>query len=272
MKRSILVVVAVLLVAGVSGIADAETKGNIYTNKFVGLSFPVPEGWYIATDNETKELMPEAARVMGLDDPVARATVAQMPGKVLLMVSEAPLKSDVQTANRNIIFAVINAREIKKEVGSGAEYLRHVARGMSDKQPAAGVSDITTQHLGGVEFHRLNMSIPMQGMTVHMCQLARLHNDYILILNFSADTDASLAGLLQVADNLRLSAPSQALDTSKEGKLFRDATTIKVKKSGWNLLQLGGVILIGIGLFFVFRPLGIIVIVGALIYYFSSLG
>lgn len=58
MKRSILVVLAVLLVVDVSGIANAQAKVNVYSNKFVGLRFSVPEGWYIATDNETKELMP----------------------------------------------------------------------------------------------------------------------------------------------------------------------------------------------------------------------
>jgi len=268
MKRSILVVLAVLLVAGSWSIANAETKGNVYSNKFLGLSFPVPEGWYVATDSETKTLMPDAARVMGLDDPVAKATVAQMPGKVLLMVSERPFNSDVQSANRNIIFVAINAREMKNVVSSGADYLGHVARGMREKQPSAAVSDIVTQRLGGEEFHRLNVSFPMQGITVYMSQLARVHNDYLVILNMSADSEGNLTGLVQVADNLRLSGVSQAVDSSAEGKSFRDATTIKVKKPGWNLLQLGGVILIGIGLLFVFPPLGIIVIVGALIYYF----
>jgi len=120
MKRSVLVVLAVLLVTVGWGIAKAQTKGNVYSNKFVGLTFSVPDGWYIATDKQTKGLMPDAARVMGLDDPVAKATVAQMPGKVLLLVSERPFSSDVQSV-RNIIFVAINAREMKTEVRSGAD-------------------------------------------------------------------------------------------------------------------------------------------------------
>ena len=87
MKQPILSILAFLVVAGISGIANGETEGNVYSNKFIGLSFAVPEDWYIATDNETKEIMPDAARIMGLDGPAVKAVVAQMPGKVLLMVT-----------------------------------------------------------------------------------------------------------------------------------------------------------------------------------------
>lgn len=65
---------AVLLVSGISGYLNAQTKENLYSNNFVGLKVLVPEGWYIATANETKNIMPDAARVMGLDDPAAKGS------------------------------------------------------------------------------------------------------------------------------------------------------------------------------------------------------
>ena len=106
--RSILLVLAVFLVTGGWGITNAQTKGVVYTNKFVGLTFSVPERWYIATDNETEGLIKDAERVMGLDDPSVKSLVAQMPGMMLVMVSERPFCSDVQSANSNIILVVIN--------------------------------------------------------------------------------------------------------------------------------------------------------------------
>lgn len=236
------------------GVANAQTKGNVYSNKFVGLSFSVPEGWYIATDNETKDLMPDAARVIGLDDPSAKSVVAQMPGIVLLMVSERPFSSDVQSANRNIIFVAINAREMKNEVRSGADYLGHVARGMRESQPSATVSDIITQRLGGEEFHRMNVRLPMQGITVHMSQLARIHNDYIVILNMSADSDNGLTELIEIAaNNMRLSAVPQAVDSSPEGTSFRKKSSLNISgssgssTSGGNLLKNIGIILMILG-------------------------
>ena len=231
------------------GDANAQTKGNVYSNKFVGLSFSFPEGWYIATDNETKDLMPDAAIVMGLDDPVAKSVVAQMPGMVLLMVSERPFTTDVQSANRNIIFVAINAREMKNEVRSGADYLGHVARGMRESQANATVSDIITQRLGGDEFHRLNVRLPMQGITVHMSQLARIHNDYIVILNMSADSDNGLTELVEIAaTNMQLSAVPQAVDSSPEGESFRKQSSITPpSSSGSNPLKTIGIILMVLG-------------------------
>ena len=252
MKRSILVVVAVLLATCGWGVANAQTtKGNVYSSKFVGLSFSVPDGWYIATDNKTKDLMPDAARVMGLDDPAAKAVVAQMPGMVLLMVSERPFSSEVQSANRNVIFVAINARNMKNEVRSGADYLGHVARGMRESQPNATVSDIVTQSLGGEEFNRLNVRLPMQGVTVHMSQLARIHNDYIVILNMSADSDNGLAELARIVDNnMRLASVSQEVDSSAEGATFRNKATLDVSSSsgsGGNPLKTIGIILMVLG-------------------------
>lgn len=252
MKRSILVVVAVLLVTCGWGVANAQTRGNVYSNKFVGLSVSVPDGWYITTDNETKELiMRDGARVMGLDDPADKAVMAQMPGMVLLMVSERPFSSEVQSANRNIIFTAINARNMKNEVRSGADYLGHVAQGMRESQPNATVSDIVTQSLGGEEFHRWNVKLPIEGITAHVSQLARIHNDYIVILNMTADSGNGLAELVRIVDNnMRLASVSHAVDSSPEGASFRNKATLDVSSSsglGGNPLKTIGIILMVLG-------------------------
>jgi len=216
----------------------------------------VPEGWYVVSDNEINELMPDAVRVMGLDHPAAKEMVAQMPGKVLIMVSERPFEGD------NIIIEAINAREMKDEVGSGADYLYHVARGMRESQPSATVSEIITHRLGGEKFYRLNVSIPMQGIIVHMCQMARVHNDYLVILNMSADSESSVTRLVQVADNnMRLSAVPQAVDNSQEGQSFRTEATLNLSgssgdsSSGGNLLKNIGLLLMVLGAIWVVKSL-----------------
>ena len=240
MKQSILSILAFLVVAGISGIANGETEGNVYSNKFVGLNFAVPEDWYIATDNETKEIMPDAARIMGLDAPAVKAVVAQMPGKVLLIVSERPFSSDVQSANRSISFVAMNARNIKNEVGSGGDFLALAAQGMRKTQPTAAISDIVTQRLGGEEFHRFNVSIPMQGITAHTCQLARIHNDYLLILTIAADRESNLTGLVQVVNNnMRLSSVFWAVDSSPEGQFFRQQSSINLSGSSGQRSSVG---------------------------------
>lgn len=256
MKRSIPVVLAVLLVTSGWGVANAQTKQNVYSNKFVGLSFSVPDGWYVATDNETKDVMPDVARVTGLDDPSAKAVLAQLPGMVLLLVSERPFTSEVQSVSRNILFMATNARNITTEVRSGADYLDHVARGMREGQPNATVSDIVTQRLGGEEFYRLNVRLPIQGIAVHNVQLACIHNDYIVILNMAAESDNGLTELVRILDNnMRLASVSQAVDNSPEGSSFRKKSSLNISDSSGsssserNLLMYIGIILLVLAAF-----------------------
>jgi hypothetical protein len=240
----------------------AQFTGKTYYNKFVGLSFSVPEDWYVATDKEAKEFIPDAARVMDLDDPIAKAVVAHMRGMVLLMVSEKPFSSDVQRANRNIILIAINNREVKNDIVSGADYLAHIARVMRNRRETISVSDIITQSLGGEEFHRTNVSHSAQGITVHTSQLARLHNDYIVILNMSADSDDGLEELVQIADkNINLSSVPQVMDSSPEGQSFRKQTSFNpsgvsgVTSSGGNLLKKIGLMLMILGAFWLIKNL-----------------
>lgn len=234
--------------ARVSAVAQNRIVGSIYSNEFVGLTIPVPADWYVATDNEVKGLMPDAARVMGLDDPVVRSIVAQMPGKVLLVISERPFSTDDQAVSRNILIAAISARDMKDEISSGSDYLDHVARGMRDSQLTATVSDITTQRLGGEEFHRLPVTLVMQGTTVHMSQFARIHNDYLLILNMTAASEGGLQGLVEVADGMRLPSVSPTVDGSAEGEAFRKQAALKIPQSSGNtLLKNAGLVLMILG-------------------------
>ena len=249
MKRTgITTVLAFLAVAGASEIATAEIEEYVYTNEFVGLSLPVPGGWYVASENATNELLPDAARIMGLDDPSAEAAVAQMSGMVLLMASERPLSSDVQDLNENLVLAAINVRPHRDEISSGGDYLSHVAEGLEETLGDAAVSDIITQDLGGELFQRLDVSLQVEDVSVHMCQLARVHNDYLVILNLSAETEARLSRLVRVADNIQLRGVTEAVDSSPEGQLFREQASLDLSgSSGGSLLRKLGILLMVIG-------------------------
>lgn len=249
---------------------DSQVEAGIYTNMFVGIRFLVPPGWHTASHKEIESLVRDGVNALGPGDSTVTAVGSQIPGKILLMLAEKPFTSDVQAPNPNIVLAVINSRDMKNEVRSGADYLRHVARGMSEAQPGAAVSEITTCTLGGLVFHRLDVGFPVQDTTVRICQMARVHNDYLVILNLSAYEEANLTDLLQVADGLHLSAVTQEVDNGTAGKSFRAASTLRVRQTGWNLLQLAGVLVIGLAILRFSRPLGAVAIVGALIYYFFA--
>jgi len=87
-----------------------------------------------------------------------------------------------------------------------------------------------------------------------MSQLARIHNDYIVILNMSADSDNGLTELVEIAaNNMRLSAVPKAVDSSPEGASFRKKSSLNISgssgssSSGGNLLKNLGTILMIIG-------------------------
>src|SRR5262245_23829652 len=68
-----------------------EIAPRVYSNRFVGLDFSIPIHWYVATDDKTRELIRDAQTVVSLDHPAAQRITSNLPGKVLLIVSENPL-------------------------------------------------------------------------------------------------------------------------------------------------------------------------------------
>jgi hypothetical protein len=173
MKRSILVALSVLILLGGVRIVNAELRGNNYLNKFVGLSFSVPRGWYVATDKEMMDLLPDAAKFMNNSESAVKPLISQLQGKILLMISERPFSSELQSANKNIIIVAFNIREISQEIRSGEDYLRLAAKGMKDRLSNVTIYDIVTRKLGNEEFHRLNVILRTQELPLYICQWAK---------------------------------------------------------------------------------------------------
>jgi hypothetical protein len=224
-----------------------------YNFKFIGLRFPAPAGWYVATDAEINQGMKEGAKLMGLDNPDAKAVVDQMPGKVLLMLTEHSLDSNSQNFNQNILVAAIDVRGARDEISTGAEYLRLVSQGVKKAQPNAEVSGVTNQWLGGEDFYKIEVTIPLEGINVYQWQLAKIRNDYLIVLNLSAENAGGMEMLRQITDRLSMSPVSNATDISPEGKSFRKQSSLNIAsssgggKSGDNFLKKYGRILIIIG-------------------------
>lgn len=247
MKKAMHVLIF-LLVGNLSTFAIAgETSEGTYYNKFVGVRFPVPADWYLATDIEVMQGLKEGAEAIGLDSPGAKAVIAQMPGNVLLIISEHPLDGDFQGFNRNMGILAINVRGHEDEVSSGADYLRFVSQGIEESQPDAVISEIDTERLGGEEFYRLDVRLPIEGITTHQRQLARIANDYAVVINMAAEGSGGLEELTQQADRLHFSPVSQAVDSSAEGQSFRKQATIELSSSSSNLLEDAGIILMVAG-------------------------
>jgi hypothetical protein len=235
--------------------ASGEIVANVYHNKFVGLRFPVPRGWHVGTDADVKQGIKEGAQIVGLDGAMTRATIRQMPGKVLLLISQQPLDSDVSGVNRNIIVFAIDLRGHREEISSGADYLRIVADGLRKQLPDATISEVTKRRFGGEEFHRLDARLRVAGVSAYQSQLARIANDYLIAMNLTAESSTGLEELCSLADTMAFSPVSPEIDTSAEGQSFRRLAGFRAPSSSGNPLKTIGVILIVGGAILMLRNL-----------------
>lgn len=254
MKTTFLFVMSLLVLSGNWLAAYSQPGKNLYSNSFVGIEFLIPDGWYIAKESETKEMMQEGLNIMDLDDPITKKLTAQMPGLVLLMLSETPFSDLTEDLNRNISIAAIDASEFGNEVSSGGEYLALVKDGLKETIADISVSDIIVHPLGGEDFYWLYVKMYIDGIVAYMAQIARIHNNYLLILNVTAGAESDLNSLLEITNkNLRLKEVSDIMNNSPEGKSFRKKASLDISGSmgsDWslgNILKKGGIILLILG-------------------------
>ena len=247
--KNLIPVQTCLLALAISTFAlGVQISQGSFSFQYVGLRFPAPTGWYLATDSEVAEGLQEGAQIVGLDSPQAQAVVEQMPGKVLVWVSEQPPDSEFEGINRNILVAAIDVRDHRDEFASGADFLEAGSQAMKESLPEVEISEVSIQRLGGEDFHKLELLLPAGEMTIHQWQLALIQNDYLVILNLSAESSSGLEELFQISDGLSLFEVSQEIDSSAEGQSFRSqAAIVFPPSSGSNLLRTGGIVLMILG-------------------------
>lgn len=222
----LLTTIAFLVAASVFGFAaTGEIADNTYNNKFVGLRFPVPTGWYAATDAHVTQGIKEGARLVGLDSTRAGDIIKQMPGKVLLIVSKEPLDKDLSALNRNMIVAAIDVRGHKDEIGSVNDYMVLVSKRLRKQFPNAVVSDFTLEEPGNEMCLKLDVRPPTQGTTPYQRYMAYMRNDYLVILNLTAESSSGLEELASQANTFASYDVSKEVDGSPEGQSFRRQAT-----------------------------------------------
>jgi hypothetical protein len=211
----------------ISTLASAgEISDYTYNNKYVGLRFPLPVRWYVATDAEVFQGIEKGSQIVGFDSQKAKAMIARMRGKVLIWVLEHPLDSGFDGLDRNMIVAAIDWRDYKSQIPTGADYLRMVSQSLKKSYPNVVVSEVSAQRLGGEDFSTVDTRSPEQGIMIYQRMMAGILNDYLLVITMSADSPTGLEELSQIAKKLGFSPVPKAVDTSTEGQLFRKQTTI----------------------------------------------
>ena len=160
-------------------------KNGIYTNESAGLQFLLPDGWFIATDQEIADMMG-----VGLD--------------VLISDSDTDLSALMDSLNINTIYDMLVSDVTGASIMIAFEKLAFPLNRISEDQyiDAAGNAlkemgmDATVTNnnesvkIGDNMWRSFNIAMNFGDVTVTMRNFVVIHNDYAFLLQFSYN-DAS---------------------------------------------------------------------------------
>jgi hypothetical protein len=206
-----------------------QSESYTYSNPYVGLSFVIPVNWHVLSENDAinyrnsgKSLSPSYSEGSGL---------------LLLATSENKEKAKHSEANRNINIFAFNARKSSKELTSGEEFLKSSEEEFRQSTPNISASPINDYKFGAEDFKRLYLT--NNNSKLYMVQLAKIHNDYLIVFTLSANSNEILNDLLKSCDkNLKLFSVSYEVDSSEEGIVLRKKATLVKQQSSFSLKSL----------------------------------
>ena len=198
-KKSLPIAVVILLiaVASVSGCNKTNSNpreipkdfdygtwaGTTYRNDFFGFFITVPEGWYIAGNDEMKTLNQEGYSL--IEDALDRSEVekivriAEITTANLLMVSphseEQAIEQEV--SNPNIVLSAENIGASGTQTDR-AEYVSLFRQSLTKAIPGVVFKSKTNKTIGGQEFTSLQAQFSTQGILVSQEYLFCIKNGF----------------------------------------------------------------------------------------------
>lgn len=175
-------------------------ESSVYTNHYLGLKIPVPQGWSVQ-DNAAKKALMESGKQMtaGKDANLMAAMEASELNSVpLLMVFKYPVGSAV---NFNPSFSSVAEKTSQMPgITRGSDYLFHVKKILQQAQIKYSISDaIRTETVGGVSFDVLDATLSVGNAVVSQKYYSTIMKGYALslIVTYStSDDQKELASLL----------------------------------------------------------------------------
>jgi len=167
-------------------------EGSVYTNRYLGVKIPVPQGWSVQ-DNEAKKAILESGKQMtaGKDASLRAAMEASELNSVpLLMIFKFPVGSAVDF---NPSFSSV-AEKVSRMPGitRGSDYLFHVKKALQQAQIKYTFADaIRTEMIGGLSFDVLDATMSAGSVVVYQKYYAAIMKGYALtlIVTYSASDD-----------------------------------------------------------------------------------
>jgi hypothetical protein len=171
-----------------------SVSGNIYTNKYFGLTLTFPAGWSVQDDAVKKQISDKGKEIVTSDDPVKRAELERAVNKVLNLftVSERVIGSP---GPLNSVL-ICGAEPPPSGVKTAADYmlaLKHTLK--FSRVPVTLQRDVYTELVGGAAFSVIEFKTDFSGVFLNQKYYAQIRKDYVLFFIVTYDTPEQLKTL-----------------------------------------------------------------------------
>jgi hypothetical protein len=186
------------------GLAEKVSE-NAYRNAAFGLTVTAPDSWSVMDNQQTKRLMDVGTDVAtaGNDRLKAVAEASKQGTTNIFTFFKHPLGTPVEF-NPSVMGVAENLM-LAPGVKTGRDYFFHARKLMEQSSmPVEFVGDYTTAKIGGQAFDRMNVRMDVNGVSVNQSYYAARHDNFVVVIIQSYQTDAEREETMAVVDTIKL--------------------------------------------------------------------
>ncbi len=187
-KRGLALILVIICASAVTGcftkpkntLSMARWDDDVFVSEWAGFKLPVPEGWYVATDEEIKEVMNLGAEVIagatGEDADKYKAANAVYP----LYMSKYPLDSEELNPNAMIVIEKLSALQnlLIKDADSYIESTMQQLEGLNIGYSTEKGDKVV---IAGEEYSSMTATLELiEDLSLIQRYYSRVHDGYII--------------------------------------------------------------------------------------------
>jgi hypothetical protein len=196
-----------MLAAAMAGCAPSKPfsvgafDGNAYANEYFGMTFSLPDGWSIPTDEQIKEIAGITDEMLGK----AGADLSKEETVYLAYAMKYPYGyADGFNPNMNIV--TTNLGLYGFAVKSNSDFLGQALEQMKKQLEGTDMSfefsEIAEQKIGGVDFAVVDSTSTYFGMEFSQRMLCTIRRNYAVMITFSWMGDDGIDDIQTIMDSL----------------------------------------------------------------------
>jgi len=178
---------------------------GVFTNEYFGLTLPIPDGWFVASEESEKAIRDAGTAAVVGDDATLKAAVEASKKTTfqLLTLSEFEMGAAVEF-NPSLTLMAERVSHVPG-IKSGKDFLFHAAKMLLQTQlPYKLMKEAYPTKLGDQEWYRADFVFDQALMSIEQSYFAAKHRDYVLVVILSAATKEQMVVLERIADSIKL--------------------------------------------------------------------